>query len=116
MFGVCFWAPPHHYVVPSPYKQGESAVREIVALRKVSCTLCSVSCTLYSVSCTLYSVLCTLASFLRNNLRRVLPHYRAYVKGDDEEDDEGGHTDAEEEGHDGRDEVGRNELLPAPIL
>ena len=22
-----FSAPPHHYVVPSPYKQGESAIR-----------------------------------------------------------------------------------------
>ena len=54
--------------------------------------------------------------FLRNNLRRVLPHHRADVEGDDEEDDEGGHTDAEEEGHDGRDEVGRNELLPTPVL
>ena len=96
MFGVCFWAPPHHYVVPSPYKQGESAVRAIVALRKVSCTLCS-------VSCTLYSVLCTLASFFRNNLRRILPHHRADVEGDDEEDDEGGKNDAEEDGHDGGD-------------
>ena len=89
MFGVCFWAPPHHYVVPSPYKQGESAVRAIVASRKVSCTL--------------YSALCTLASFFRNNLRRILPHYRAYVEGDDEEDDEGGENDAEEDGHDGGD-------------
>ena len=24
---LTFFAPPHHYVVPSPYKQGESAVR-----------------------------------------------------------------------------------------
>ena len=85
MFGVCFWAPPHHYVVPSPYKQGESAVRAIVELRKVSCTL--------------YSVLCTLNSLFRNNLRRVLLHHGADVEGDDEEDDEGSHTDAEEEGH-----------------
>ena len=54
--------------------------------------------------------------FLRNNLRRVLPHHGADVKGDDEEDDEGGHTNAEEDGHNGRDEVGRNELLPTPIL
>ena len=23
------FAPPHHYVVPSPYKQGESAVRTV---------------------------------------------------------------------------------------
>ena len=85
MFGVCFWAPPHHYVVPSPYKQGESAVRINIP----------------HGSCTLYSVLCTLASFLRNNLRRILPHYRADVEGDDEEDDEGGHADTEEEGRDG---------------
>ena len=54
--------------------------------------------------------------FLRNNLRRVLSHHGADVEGDDEEDDEGGHTDAEEEGHDWRDEVRGNEFLPTPIL
>ena len=96
MFGVCFLAPPPRQRRYSPYKQGESAVRAIVASRKVSCTL-------YSVSCTLYSVLCTLASFFRNNLRRILPHYRAYVEGDDEEDDERSKNDAEEDGHDGGD-------------
>ena len=48
-------------------------------------------------------VLCTLASLLRNNLRRVLPHYGADVEGDDEEDDERSKNDAEEEGHDGGD-------------
>ena len=102
MFGVCFFAPPPRQRRYSPYKQGESAVRAIVALRKVSCTL--------------YSVLCTLASFFRNNLRWILPHHGSYVEGDNEEDDEGGKNDAEEDGHDGRDEVGRNEFLPTPVL
>ena len=54
-------------------------------------------------SCTLYSVSCTLASFLRNNLRRVLPHHGADVEGDDEEDDERSKNDAEEDRHDGGD-------------
>ena len=26
---MVFTAPPHHYVVPSPYKQGESAMRPV---------------------------------------------------------------------------------------
>ena len=83
----CILAPPHHFVAPPPYKQGESAVRVNIP----------------HGSCTLYSVLCTLNSFFRNNLRRVLPHHRADVEGDDEEDDEGGKNDAEEDGHDGGD-------------
>ena len=104
-----FWHPLPAKGGTPPINRGESAIRAIVALRKVSCTL-------YSVSCTLYSVLCTLASFLRNNLRRILPHHGAYVEGDDEEDDEGGKNDAEEDGHDWGDEVGRNEFLPTPVL
>ena len=55
-------------------------------------------------------------SFLRNNLRRFLLHHPSDVEGDDEEDDEGSHADAEEDGHDGRDEVRGNEFLPTPIL
>ena len=31
----CIFAPPHHCVVPSPYEQGESAVRMVAVL----CTL-----------------------------------------------------------------------------
>ena len=54
----CILAPPHHFVVPSPYKQGESAVR--INIPHGSCTLYSVLCTLKSGSCTLYSVSCTL--------------------------------------------------------
>ena len=42
--GGCFWAPPHHYVVPSPYKQGESAVR----IKYPAWKLYSVLCYLYS--------------------------------------------------------------------
>ena len=42
----CIFAPPHHCVVPSPYEQGESAVRMVAVL-----------CALYSVLCALYSVL-----------------------------------------------------------
>ena len=26
------FAPPHHYVVPSPYKQGESAIRKVLRM------------------------------------------------------------------------------------
>ena len=29
----CSLAPPHHFVVPSPYKQGESAIRTINSAR-----------------------------------------------------------------------------------
>ena len=46
---------------------------------------------------------CQKLLLFRNNLRRVLPHYRADVEGDDEEDDERSKNDAEEDGHDGGD-------------
>ena len=29
----CILAPPHHFMVPSPYKQGESAIRIINSAR-----------------------------------------------------------------------------------
>ena len=51
----CIFAPPHHFVVPSPYKQGESAVRINIPHG---------SCTLYSVLYYLSVVLCTLCSVL----------------------------------------------------
>ena len=47
------FAPPHHFVVPSPYKQGESAVR--VNIPHGSCTLFSVLYYLSVVLCALYS-------------------------------------------------------------
>ena len=37
-------------------------------------------------------------SFLRNNLRRFLLHYPAYVERDYEEDHDGGYTDTSEDG------------------
>ena len=49
----CILAPPHHFVVPSPYKQGESAVR--INIPHGSCTLYSVLYYLSVVLCALYS-------------------------------------------------------------
>ena len=46
----------------------------------------------------------------------MLFYYFTDVEGDDEEDDEGGHADAEEEGHDGRDEVLGNHFRYCPLL
>ena len=46
--------------VPSPYKQGESAIRTVVVL-----------CTLYSVLCQLYSVLCQLYSILTKSVPKI---------------------------------------------
>ena len=54
--------------------------------------------------------------FLRNNLRRMLFYYFMYVEGDNEEDDEGGHADAEEEGHDGGYEMLGNHFRYCPLL
>ena len=41
-------APSHHFVVPSPYKQGESAIR---SLCPCGARISQGSCTLYSISC-----------------------------------------------------------------
>ena len=68
----CIFAPPHHFVVPSPYKQGESAVRVNIP----------------HGSCTLYSVICTLSSPLYH-LRWIFPETHLYFIGNKGEDDEG---------------------------
>ena len=49
------FAPPHHYVVPSPYKQGESAVRYFFTL----CKGYSLLLTTYYLLLTTYSSLLT---------------------------------------------------------
>ena len=46
----------------------------------------------------------------------MLFYYFMYVEGDNEEDDEGGHADAEEEGHDWGYEMMRNLLRYSPLL
>ena len=46
----------------------------------------------------------------------MLFYYFMYVEGDNEEDDEGGHADAEEEGHDWGYEMMRNLLRYSPVF
>ena len=77
----CILAPPHHFVVPSPYKQGESAVRINIP----------------QGSCTLYAVSYTLPLLLRNHLRRINLHHCADVMPHDERDDERGKEDGAED-------------------